>query len=141
LGITKNRSGSTPPVSKAVAQSIERNNLQMGPTDLNSTTTAGTQIASAVSQTSPTATQASTSANANLKQAANAAAANSKQMLVLLEKIQSKECLVLESVHEIKAEQLELKQTLALIIEKIDLLRTSPPQPPPPRSRHFNDVF
>jgi spore coat protein CotF len=68
LGITKNRSGSTPPVSKAVAQSIERNNLQMGPTDLNSTTTAGTQKASAVSQTSPTATQASTSANANLKQ-------------------------------------------------------------------------
>jgi hypothetical protein len=135
LGITKNRSGSTPPVSKAVAQSIERNNLQMGPTDLNSTTTAGTQIAS------PTATQASTSANANLKQAANAAAANSKQMLVLLEKIHSKECLVLESVGEIKAEQLELKQTLALIIEKIDLLRTSPPQPPAPRSRHFNDVF
>ncbi len=126
--INKNRSGSQHLVSKALAQSVERSNLPMDSTNSSAATTA------------TTSTVASTSTS-NLKLVATAAATNTKQMLIALDTIQTKECLVLEEVHELKAEQLEIKQTLALIIEKLDLLRTSPPQPAPPRSRHFSDVI
>jgi hypothetical protein len=62
-------------------------------------------------------------------------------MLTSLDIIQAKAGFVYDTVNEIKADQLELKNMISLIIDMVTKIQTNPPQAPAPRSRHFSDVF
>ncbi len=141
-----NRTGSTPNLKRNALASIENGQVVNVSTVPASSSTAGA---------SPTAMSVGAfQQSTSLKQAATAAAANSKATKELLEAIQTKVCFISERQDELIARaqilserhdrydlaQLENKAALDKIIELVTRLNVAQPIPNAPRSRHFSDV-